>query len=1294
MMGPRAQVLSNGRYHTLVTGSGAGRSMLGEIALTRWSADRTRDADGFFLYVRDLARDQVWSAGLQPVPREPDGWRARSGPGRAELVRTDEDLETRLDCCVDPHHDVEYRLLTLTNRGRVSRQLEVTSYVEVALNHPAADAAHPAFSKLFVQTESLVREQGLLARRRPRSPEERPIFLGHTLGPVGGQPVDQHEWETDRARFIGRGRSPANPAALAGAAPLSGTVGSVLDPCFAIRRRLLLPPGAVVRLVASLAAGDTRGDVIAALDPGRVRQLPTIFAEARRADQDRLEDAQFSGAERKRLPQLTGAMAYGAPAVTADAALPAASDLVPGDLRTVGLRGSLPLLVAYIGGRDDHAAANYLARLAHYWRTMGLGVDLLVLHQSDPGDLLLPRSRSNPDLGVTVARPVAQLSPEVRRLAERSAQLVVRGQLPAEAGQGTLDDPVAASVAPAPVTGVEERLPAGEPLRHFNGFGGFSADGGEYVIRLPLEPGGHRRPPLAWTNVLANDELGCLTSDGGAGYTWSANSRENRLTPWSNDPISDPAGEALYLRDDDRRVFWSPTPGPAPGAGDYEVRHGFGYTRTRHLSQELEQEVLTFVPRRDGVKLVRVRVTNRSRTRRRLSLFAYAEWVLGAVPADARRYVVTARDQATGAVLAAHPHNGEFASRIAVAALLAPAATRQAEWTADRGRFLGPLGGVTAPLQVRELRQLDARAGGGLDPCAAFRLPVELGPGATLEAVFCLGQAATREDALALVRKYQDPGAVDHALAQVHDFWRETLGRVQVETPSPGLDLMLNGWLAYQNLACRLWARSAFYQSGGAYGFRDQLQDASALIYVDPELTRRQILLHAGHQFSEGDVLHWWHPPADKGIRTRFSDDLLWLPYIAASYIRHTGDTSILEAQAPFVTARLLSEGEDEAFLRPTTAGSADVYNHCCRALDRSLTCGPHGIPLMGTGDWNDGMNRVGREGRGESVWLGFFLYHILELFLPYCDQRGDTTRASRYRGYQARLAAALNGEGWDGAWYRRAWYDNGAPIGSKASDECRIDAIAQAWAVISRVAPVARAEQALDSLEEYLVAEREGIIRLLTPAFDRTPHDPGYIKGYLPGVRENGGQYTHGALWAVRALAEAGRRDRAARLLEMLSPVSHGADAEGVATYRVEPYVIAADVYGVEPHLGRGGWTWYTGSAGWMFRVGLESILGLTVQQGRWLELRPCVPRDWPGFTIRYRLPGTETGYRIVVTQIVGGTTTVTLDGAALAVTDGAIRIPLSPDGRRHEVRVALGPGVGPHYRPSTAPSERMTSA
>ncbi|HST62576.1 MAG TPA: hypothetical protein VLK84_27980, partial [Longimicrobium sp.] len=855
-----------------------------------------------------------------------------------------------------------------------------------------------------------------------------------------------------------------------------------------------------------------------------------------------------------------------------------------------------------------------------------------------------------------------------------------------------------------------------EELLFFNGHGGFSRDGREYVIRMPPGEHGPVRPPVPWTNVVANEHTGFLVSESGAASTWSGNSRENRLTPWSNDPVSDPHGEALYLRHEAGDRFWSPTAGPAPGDGAYEARHGFGYSRFRHASQSLDQDTTMFVPRHDPVKIVRLRLTNTGDAPRRVSAFSYAQLVLGGLPQETGARIRTRWDDAADAIFATNANRGEFSARVAFAAAVSPAtrdrilpsptqfvgegpgmggapgthhtppAGREAlSWTADRTAFLGAYGSASSPAALRTAERLDGAAGAGLDPCAALQVTLVLQPGETAEVAFLLGEAADEAAARAIVAKYRGADAVGGALDEVRAFWAGIVEGVQVRTPSRELDLMVNGWLAYQNLACRVWGRTAFYQSGGAFGFRDQLQDSSALVYLRPELTRQQIVLHASHQFVEGDVLHWWHPPLSKGIRTRFADDLLWLPYITAFYVSSTGDAGVLDESAPFVTAAPLPEGEDEVFLFPDDSGQrASVYEHCCRSIDRSLTRGAHGLPLMGTGDWNDGMNRVGREGRGESVWLGFFLHGILDDFIPVCEARGDRERAERYRAYRATLAEALNDTGWDGGWYRRAYYDNGAPLGSAANDECRIDAIAQAWSVLSGVAPAERAEQALDALEQHLVSEEEGIIRLLTPAFDRTPHDPGYIKGYLPGVRENGGQYTHAALWAVRALAQAGRTERAARLLQMISPVSHGRTPEEVAVYQAEPYVIAADVYGVAPHVGRGGWTWYTGSAGWMFRVALESVLGITLRGGDALCIRPSVPRDWPGFTVRYRLPDDATTYEIAVTREDGAGIRASDDGREIEAADGILRIPLVRDGAEHRIYVVLGRNFAPTYAPN----------
>ncbi|HEX7088941.1 MAG TPA: hypothetical protein VF192_02325, partial [Longimicrobiales bacterium] len=1014
------------------------------------------------------------------------------------------------------------------------------------------------------------------AWRRPRSAEEPVLWLAHALAGPGAA-----EYETDRARFIGRGRDVRRPRALDAAAPLSGTVGNVLDPVVSMRRVVELDPGEDATLVAVLAAAGSRDAALAAA-------------------------ARLGGALR------------------AGGARAAAS----------GRGAAHPAMASPREARDDE-------------------------HGGGP-------------------RPRVPTPPE---------------------------QPPASPAAPDPT-------PA--PLRFFNGYGGFSEDGSEYVIRLAPDGAGLRLPPAPWINVVANETFGFLASETGAGYTWAGNSREHRLTPWSNDPVTDPHGEAWYLRDEEDGAVWSPAPGPAPGGGAYEARHGWGYSRYLYTGHGLEQELVLFVPRTDAVKLARLRVTNPGPRPRRLAFYAYAEWVLGHDRPSSAPAVVTRIDGDAGIVFARNPRAGVFAGRVAFAAVAAPPAQTGAPTagraepgpstgpepsaapghdagsaaaarapvsaritaTADRAAFLGHRGEVRAPAAVLDGGPLDGRDGAGLDPCAAFRVPLEVPAGGAVEVTFLLGEADDEARARDVVARYRAAGAVDAALEEVRAFWRGTLSAVRVETPSPALDLMLNGWAPYQALSCRLWGRSAFYQSGGAFGFRDQLQDALAFLHVDPRIPRRQILLHAAHQFVEGDVLHWWHPPASRGIRTRFSDDLLWLPYAVCLYVNATGDDALLDEPAPFLTARALEPGEDEAFLEPADSGErGSIYEHCCRALDRSLARGTHGLPLIGTGDWNDGMNRVGREGRGESVWLGFFLCHVLDAFVPICRQRGDGARAARYAAHRAALAAALEDAGWDGEWYRRAFYDDGTPLGSAASDECRIDAIAQAWAVLSGVAAPARARQALDAADRHLVSEDEGMIRLLTPPFDRTPKDPGYIKGYVPGVRENGGQYTHGALWVVAAFAALGRADRAARLLEMLSPVSHARTPEQVERYKVEPYVVAADVYAAEPHVGRGGWTWYTGSAGWLFRVGLESVLGLRVVRGREAVLRPCIPADWPGFTLRWRVPEGATVYEIAVTRArAAERTSAALDGAALRVEDGAVRFPLAADGATHRVDVRLG--------------------
>lgn len=1261
---PRGRVLSNGRYHVLLTGAGSGYSAWGDTLLTAWEGDRTADDDGLFVYLRDLDGGACWSLGAQPLGAgDAAGYAATATLGGVTIERRQREITASLAVCVWPDLDAELRRLTLHNASGATRRIEVTVFAPLVLNQAPAHAAHPAFSKLFVETEHLADRRALLARRRPRGAGEQPPLMA-LAWPDGGA----YSVETDRARFLGRNRGAARPAALAAAGPLSGTVGSVLDPAFAVREQLVVPPGGTVRRDLVVSAAAERAALLATLAAATpAARRDGAAAAAARAEGERCAALGLDSARGGELQELAAALLYQHPALRA-----------PAGVRRRA-RGALSQIWAMaLGGRPlaavaGAAAAEHLAETlrAHaYWRALGLGIDLLVV-AADAVAAKRAEAAAGRAPGIVVRGRDAVAAGDLD-VALAWASLVADDALP-RLHWGAAGPPAS---APAASAATSAGSAAREALQFDNGVGGFSADGDEYVIAVG--PDATARPPLAWINVVANEQTGFLASESGAGYTWSRNSREHRLTAWHNDPVSDPHGEALYLRDEEAPgEIWSPQPGPVPAAGAaYEIRHGFGSTTWRHCSHGLEQEVVQFVPRHDAVKITRLRVANVSGRARRLTAAAYARLVLGVTPRDSARLLITESDADSGALLAHNRLADEFGDGEAFAAVHGPPGAR-VSGTTDRTAFLGRNGSATAPRGLGA-PDLDGATGCGLDPCFALQATVEVPAGATVEWIFLLGETTDRATTRALVRRYGDGAAVERALERARGFWRDLLGAVRVRTPVPAIDLMVNGWLLYQVLSCRIWARSALYQSGGAFGFRDQLQDAAALLMARPQLTRAQILLHAAHQFVEGDVLHWWHPPLARGIRTRFSDDLLWLPFVTGAYVDATGDHSILGETVGYVQGRLLAPGEDESYFQPGIATErTDLYEHCCRALDRSLAVGARGLPLMGTGDWNDGMNRVGREGRGESVWVGFFLYDVLGTFAPYCAERGDHARAQRYAGHRQALRAALEEGGWDGAWYRRAYYDDGTPLGSSASDECQIDAIAQAWAVISGAAPRQRAEQAMAAVEAQLVEPRGGLIRLLAPPFDRGAHDPGYIKGYVPGIRENGGQYTHAAMWAVQAFAMLGRRDRAAALLEMLSPATHGGSAERLGVYQVEPYVVVADIYGVDPHLGRGGWTWYTGSAGWMYRIAIEHLLGVRVEAGETLVVDPRVPDAWPGFHVALRLNDGASRYTVTVENPSGRAAAVQaieLDGVPGRVQDGAGRVPLLRDGAEHAVRVRLG--------------------
>jgi len=1262
-------VISNGRYHVLLSAAGGGQSRCRGLAVNRWSADRVGDAQGQFIYLRDTDTGNFWSTGLQPVPRVEATYDADYEPARFSLSCMHEDIESRLDVTVAVDDDVEIRRLVLGNRSPRTRRLEITSYLEVVLNHPAADAGHPAFSKLFVETDIVPHLAALVAQRRPRASDESWPCIAHAL--VGTADV---QWETDRLRFIGRGRTLRHPTALTKPEPLSGTVGPVLDPVFSLRTTVELAAGAETQLNFLTGMATDRQDIIAML--GRHASRPAIehaFDAAAAAERALWRRLSISEEQAVTFQTLAGALWYAHPALRAPARHLTADGDVNAALDRWGIPRDRHLVVAERPWDDPVLSELRTAR--RYWEAKGLSTTLVVA----------------PEPAVRAERPpchddgIVDLSAATVRAAERdaivaAAHLVVQESLPSVEASDAVSTAASPMPAPAPTIPPADADvggdSAGSGLRFFNGYGGFSPDGSEYVVRLAMRPDGPRRTPLPWINVVANEGCGFLVSESGAGYTWCRNSQAHRLTPWFNDPVTDAYGEALYVRDEDTGMVWSPLPGPTPASCTYEVRHGFGYSRFLCTHGALEHETTMFVPAHDPLRVVRLRLTNRGARARQVSVVSYCRLVMGST-ADVPSAIVTAHDGERDILHAENPRGNEFRNGIAFAAIATDLDGGARRFTCDRASFIGRNASVGDPAALRPGGDLDGASGAGLDPCFAQQVSARLAPGQTVEIAFLLGESTDAQAVRELVARYRTPGAVARALDEVRDQWRAFAATIVVETPVPTLDVMLNGWLPYQALSCRMLARSAFYQSGGAYGYRDQLQDAAALVHHRPALTRSQILLHARHQFVEGDVLHWWHPaPMERGLRTRFSDDLLWLPYVTSRYVKVTGDHGVLDEVVPFVTARPLEPGEDEAYLAPAGSDeSADVYEHCCRALDRSLTRGAHGLPLMGTGDWNDGMNRVGRLGRGESVWLGFFLVHVIDGFLPHCQRRDDRSRAAAYARYRADLVAALDDAGWDGAWYRRAFYDDGTPLGSHTSDECRIDAIAQAWSVISGVATPERAAQALDATETMLVSDPDAIIRLLTPPFVASTHDPGYIKGYVAGVRENGGQYTHGACWVVRAMAEVGRHDRAGALLLMLLPTSHALAPEAAERYKLEPYVVAADVYSQPPHEGRGGWSWYTGSAGWLYRVALESILGFTVENGDTIRLRPRVPGAWPRYHITYRTVS-GTVYEVEVTNPNGRAADVAIvevDGRSVESGEGGARIPLATDGRTHHVRVVL---------------------
>ncbi|HEY8174791.1 MAG TPA: glucoamylase family protein, partial [Gemmatimonadaceae bacterium] len=1313
---PHVALLGRLPYTIMISHCGGGYSRYRDLAVTRWRADGTTDHTGQFCYVKDVQSGQLWSAAHQPVCAQGEWYHAFLATDRVTFHRRDHDIETRTEIAVVPDDAAEVRRVTVINEGDETRELELTSYGEIVLAPPGADRQHPAFSNLFVETEWHEWCTAITATRRPRSAIEARRWCVHVVDAGGRERVGAVTYETDRARFLGRGRSPREPYALEQDGALSGFTGAVLDPIFALRARVRLKPGQSASVAFTTLVADSRERAFALADryhnPSTAQRALDL---AWTATQVELRELGVSPSDAAVFQELAGHLFYSHPELRApDAELRANRGAQP-LLWAHGISGDWPILLARISSTDGIPTIAQLFSAHHYWRRRGMMVDLVVLNEKpsgyfqelhdkitavmfgssdsavveQPGGVFIRRRDQISESDLTMLRATARVIldcdgrtlgriaegwREIEELEEERSRPPVRSrasgrrlEVPEEVHRVRSSVARRSRATPHSVAAIDgrdmhreregdRRAPA---LVLDNGFGGLTAQN-DYEIRVQ----GDAVPPAPWANVIANARGGFIVTERGAGCTWARNAQFYRLTPWHNDPVTDPPSDVLYLRDEETAELWSATPAPVPSAAPFTIRHCAGSSTFAHRHAGIETHLTVGMAGDDPVKLSLLRVTNRDTRPRRISVTSYVEWTLGAQREHAQHQIVTAFDDALQAQIANNTFNPAFADLRAFTAMSEPLASH----TGNRREFIGRNGSLRSPDALAEGAPLSGQTPAGIDPCAALQCGLVLAPGETRELVAILGAADSDAEARTMIAAYRDVTRAAAALDGGVDAWAKRLSVITVKTPEPSFDAMLNRWSLYQALSCRMWGRAAVYQSSGAYGFRDQLQDEMAFLYAEPGLAREHIIRAAGRQFVEGDVQQWWHPPDGRGVRTRFSDDLAWLPFVVEHYVRVTGDASVLDERAGFITMRALRPEEHELYdlPQPSDAPAASVYEHCMLALRRACTTGPHGLPLIGIGDWNDGMNRVGVEGRGESVWLGWFLTATLRAFGTIAADRGDGAAAAELRAKADAYAAAVEANAWDGAWYRRAYFDDGTPLGSSQNEECRIDSIAQSWSVISGAGDPERQRSAMRSLETHLVREDEGLILLLTPPFDKTPMDPGYIKGYLPGVRENGAQYTHAALWAVQATALLGNGDRALALYQMINPLMRARDAAAVATYKVEPYVAAADVYAAAGQHGRGGWTWYTGSASWMYRVGLETILGFA-KRGDTLRIDPRVPAHWKEYGIEYRYGKSTYAITVRSAGASAGAPRVTVDGRVL---DGA-EIALVDDGRRHDVVV-----------------------
>ncbi|MBZ2174133.1 hypothetical protein K8M07_02615 [Schnuerera sp. xch1] len=1272
----KCHLLSSGTYTLMITNRGEGFSKNENLFINRWRKDYLLNPYGQFVYIKDIKNNNLWSATYAPVYKEPDFYNVEFSNYKASFRRKDGEIETKMDIYLLPEELGEIRRIRLINDGEEEALLETISYFEVVGEMLNSDLAHPVFSNLFIRTEALEENEGLLACRRKREDKQQDNWILHGVK-VFEYGEEKFQYETSRFNFVDRGNKLSNPGAIIKG--LTNTTGVVLDPIMSIAKKLRIPPKKKADIYYLTSIAHSKNEAYNILNKyDNKDNIKVAIDLSKTKSQTEMGYLNLSHSNIKPYEELLPNLFYLEDNIKYkyDSILKQNIKGKEG-LWSKGISGDNPIILVIVKSMEGITNLTKIINAHEYWSYKGLIIDLVVVNE-DESAYYQPlyeniREEIYDRRGNVVGEPGGIFIINKNTLLDEDESLLYKyATIIIEAEEGFINKKSDKTDIPYKQFNKQKQKYSLKEidvdLNYFNEYGGFSKDGREYVIKLSKD----LNTPLPWANVIANKKFGFVITELGTGFTWSRNSRENKLTPWYNDPIMNNPGEVIYLRDNETGEIWNITPKPIRDDNDYIVTHGLGYTEFYHHNNGIEQKLITFTPTEDNIKINLIKLNNLSNNDKNISLYYYIRPVLGVSDEETENLLETDIDE--DIFIVKNSTNSEFEN----STLFLSASEEIQSYTGDRKEFLGAIPNYEEPEGIRRER-LSNTVGLGYNPCSAIEIKINIPVNEKKEVVFLLGEQTDIESGCNLINKYKDIQISKNSLQKVKEFWEKTLSTIQIQTPDDTMNYMMNNWLMYQTIVCRIWARAGFYQVGGAFGARDQMQDVINAIYHIPEMTRKQIIRNCAHQYREGDIQHWWHPipgsEAHKGIRSKYSDDSLWLPLGVAKYIKVTGDDGVLQEKVPFIESPALEETEEERYEVPDISSDiGTVYEHCIRAIDRSLRFGDKNIPLMSGGDWNDGMNKVGYKGRGESVWLGWFLATVLKNFIPVCEIMGDSNRVDRYESIISQLKEALEKNAWDGEWYKRAFFDDGTPLGSKENSECIIDSIAQSWSVISELGDDKRTRTALKSVEKHLINEKEGIISLLTPAFDNTEHNPGYIKSYVPGVRENGGQYTHAATWVIKAFAMLGEGDKAYNLFRLINPINHSRTSIESVKYKVEPYVLAADVYTNPQHLGRGGWTWYTGSSGWMFRVGLEDILGFKIEEGK-LFINPCIPKGWKGFKMKYKYKNTTYNIEIRNQNSVNkGINSIVIDG----VPANEKYVELTNDGLKHFIQVDMGTDGG----------------